>query len=347
MKKRLCGILLVLAMILCQMPQAALAAEAGASAEPAVAAAEDEAAEEPAVEAGELTVADAEAATTEAAITEAATTEAVITEAAAEEEIAEAAEITEEADEAEKESPAQNASDIPGENVIDSVSVSITPPPAGTISVDAKASVSTSTPGLMVEYATWKDFKGYSTADFDTITLTGGSSCLVVIALVATDGSTFAMGESIPWLDIDACDCDFGGTCTVEGGTLDTAHFRSSARYGTERMYIWAEVTVTGSAPETSFFGVLISDVEGSMNTGGSYYMDYPGMEGDSSRTSSSNNFVEDGAGVYLEAYPAERHPRSSAWLHRDEHHAHQRARHVRRVGELFSTWMIRRRATR
>ena len=306
MKKRLCGILLVLAMILCQMPQAALAAEAGASAEPAVAAAEDEAAEEPAVEAGELTVADAEAATTEAAITEAATTEAVITEAAAEEEIAEAAEITEEADEAEKESPAQNASDTPGENVIDSVSVSITPPPAGTISVDAKASVSTSTPGLMVEYATWKDFKGYSTADFDTITLTGGSSCLVVIALVATDGSTFAMGESIPGLDIDACDCDFGGTCTVEGGTLDTAHFRSSARYGTERMYIWAEVTVTGSAPETSFFGVLISDVEGSMNTGGSYYMDYPGMEGDSSRTSSSNNFVEDGAGVYLEAYPAD-----------------------------------------
>ena len=195
-------------MILCQMPQAALAAEAGASAEPAVAAAEDEAAEEPAVEAGELTVADAE-----------------------EEEIAEAAEITEEADEAEKESPAQNASDTPGENVIDSVSVSITPPPAGTISVDAKASVSTSTPGLMVEYATWKDFKGYSTADFDTITLTGGSSCLVVIALVATDGSTFAMGESIPWLDIDACDCDFGGTCTVEGGTLDTAHFRSSARH--------------------------------------------------------------------------------------------------------------------
>lgn len=147
MKKRLCGILLALAMILCQMPQAALAAEAGASAEPAVAVAEDEAAEEPAVEARELTVADAEA----------ATAEAVITEAAVEEEIAED-----------------------------------------------------------------------------------------------------------------------------------------------------AEVTVTGSAPETSFFGVLISDVEGSMNTGGSYYMDYPGMEGDSSRTSSSNNFVEDGAGVYLEAYPAD-----------------------------------------
>ena len=292
MKKRLCGILLVLAMILCQVPQTAMAAEAGTSVEPAVAAAEADAAS-------------AEAATAEAAITDAAE-ENVTEEAAVEEEIAEAAEITEEADEAEKESPAQNASDTPGENVIDSVSVSITPPPAGTISVDAKASVSTSTPGLMVEYATWKDFKGYSTADFDTITLTGGSSCLVVIALVATDGSTFAMGESIPGLDIDACDCDFGGTCTVEGGTLDTAHFRSSARYGTERMYIWAEVTVTGSAPETSFFGVLISDVEGSMNTGGSYYMDYPGMEGDSSRTSSSNNFVEDGAGVYLEAYPAD-----------------------------------------
>ena len=56
----------------------------------------------------------------------------------------------------------------------------------------------------------------------------------------------------------------------------------------------------------TSFFGVLISDAEGSMNTGGSYHMDYPGMEGDPSRTSSSNNFVEDGNGVYIEAYPAD-----------------------------------------
>lgn len=60
------------------------------------------------------------------------------------------------------------------------------------------------------------------------------------------------------------------------------------------------------AAPETSFFGVLISDVEGSMNTGGSYYMDYPGMEGPPSRTNASNNFVEDGSGVYIEAYPAD-----------------------------------------
>ena len=67
-----------------------------------------------------------------------------------------------------------------------------------------------------------------------------------------------------------------------------------------------ADESSAKEAASTSFFGVLISDATGSMNTGGSYYMDYPGMEGDPSRTSSSNNFVEDGNGVYIEAYPAD-----------------------------------------
>ncbi len=54
----------------------------------------------------------------------------------------------------------------------------------------------------------------------------------------------------------------------------------------------------------SSFFGVLITDVDDTGNPGGSYWMDYPGMEGSPSRTSPSNNFVEDGGKVRLEAFP-------------------------------------------
>ena len=69
----------------------------------------------------------------------------------------------------------------------------------------------------------------------------------------------------------------------------------------------YAEIIIAvRAAAQTSFFGVLISDAEGTSNKGGSYWMDYAGMEGSPSRTSSSNNFVEDGSDVYLEAYPAD-----------------------------------------
>ena len=57
--------------------------------------------------------------------------------------------------------------------------------------------------------------------------------------------------------------------------------------------------------PETSFFGVLISDAEGNVNTGGGYVLSYEGNPfGDMVRTSASNNFVYDEDYVSVTAVP-------------------------------------------
>lgn len=57
--------------------------------------------------------------------------------------------------------------------------------------------------------------------------------------------------------------------------------------------------------PETSFFGVLISDSEGNVNTGGGYVLSYEGNPfGDMVKTSASNNFVYDEDYVTVTAVP-------------------------------------------
>ena len=64
------------------------------------------------------------------------------------------------------------------------------------------------------------------------------------------------------------------------------------------------QAAIPVEAAEDTFFGVLISDTEGNMNAGGSYWMYYEGNERDGQRTSSSNNFVSEGVDVYLRADP-------------------------------------------
>ena len=64
------------------------------------------------------------------------------------------------------------------------------------------------------------------------------------------------------------------------------------------------QAAIPVEAAEDTFFGVLISDVGGNMNTGGTYWMYYEGNERDGQRTSSSNNFVSEGVDVYLRADP-------------------------------------------
>ena len=54
------------------------------------------------------------------------------------------------------------------------------------------------------------------------------------------------------------------------------------------------QAAIPVEAAEDTFFGVLISDVGGNLNTGGSYWMYYEGNEWDGQRTSSSNNFVSE-----------------------------------------------------
>lgn len=135
-------------------------------------------------------------------------------------------------------------------DIIDSVSISITAPEAGTGSTDAKSAVSTATPGLSVESATWKDYKGYSTYEPSEMTFVEGKNYFVVIDLKAADGYTFKYGQGIS-LDIDACGVEFGGDVVITGGTLDTAHYVSeNASYGNRNhMYIWALVTAAPEGP--------------------------------------------------------------------------------------------------
>lgn len=57
-------------------------------------------------------------------------------------------------------------------------------------------------------------------------------------------------------------------------------------------------------AETDTFFGVLISDTEGNMSTGGSYWMYYPGLENEGQRTGPTNNFVNEGEEVVLLADP-------------------------------------------
>ena len=64
------------------------------------------------------------------------------------------------------------------------------------------------------------------------------------------------------------------------------------------------QAAIPVEAAEDTFFGVLISDTEGNMNAGGSYWMFYEGNERDGQRTSASNNFVSEGVDVYLRAEP-------------------------------------------
>ena len=64
------------------------------------------------------------------------------------------------------------------------------------------------------------------------------------------------------------------------------------------------QAAIPVEAAEDTFFGVLISDVGGNMNTGGTYWMYYEGNERDGQRTSSSNNFVSEDVDVYLRADP-------------------------------------------
>ena len=64
------------------------------------------------------------------------------------------------------------------------------------------------------------------------------------------------------------------------------------------------QAAIPVEAAEDTFFGVLITDTEGNMNAGGSYWMFYEGNERDGQRTSASNNFVSEGVDVSLRAEP-------------------------------------------
>ena len=101
-------------------------------------------------------------------------------------------------------------------------------------------------------------------------------------------------GESFPGGTAEDMPAEESETDT--GTSVEEAEIPPVQESGTEAV----------SEASASFFGVLISDADGNLNTGGSYWLDYSGLDGEPSRTGSSNHFAEDGTNVYIEAYPAD-----------------------------------------
>ena len=89
---------------------------------------------------------------------------------------------------------------------IDSVSITVTPPAAGTRSVNAAPDMAISTEGVSIASASWKTFKGYATDDPAQLTFTEGQSYYAVLTLKAADGYEFKLGSYYSSGDIDGCD---------------------------------------------------------------------------------------------------------------------------------------------
>jgi hypothetical protein len=145
--------------------------------------------------------------------------------------------------------------------------------------------------GYTVTSASWCDEKGDELVS--PVTFAGGGTYYMKVSVSAEKGYAFPQGST-------------GTSFDAQGGELKSSWIMNWMDME-DVLHSYAELVIAvKAASSTSFFGVLISDTEGTANKGGSYYMDYSGMEGEPSRTGSSNNFAADGSGVYLEAYPAD-----------------------------------------
>ena len=145
--------------------------------------------------------------------------------------------------------------------------------------------------GYTVTSASWCDEEG--DALDSVVTFAGGGTYYMKVSVAAEKGYAFPQGST-------------GTSFDAQGGDLKSSWIMNWMDME-DVLHSYAELVIAvKAAAATSFFGVLISDTEGTANKGGSYYMDYSGMEGDPSRTGPSNNFVVNGSGVYLEAYPAD-----------------------------------------
>ena len=200
---------------------------------------------------------------------------------------------------------------------VDEVVVGVVAPTAGETSATAP-DVSAWGEGFTVRSASWCDAEGNGLGS--TVTFVAGETYHLSVTVVADEGYAFPQGSS-------------GTTFAVEGGLLKSSSVTNwMDDKGAIHSYADLVASVEATAP-SSFFGVLISDAEGTANAGGSYFIDYPGMDGSPSRTSASNNFVEDGKSVYLEAYPDEGY-KFAGWYQGDP----EKAAGKLYVGEPLST---------
>ena len=331
MKRKICAVLLVLGMILCQIPQTAAASENVAAAEEAVpvvemveaAPAEEESvpvkeeAEIPS-EPGEQNAEAGTAAAEDAAQTDGESGTADSTQA--QEPSGNVEETGAKAPEKKAVSPDGESGKVPvsesgtektampktsaGANAglvgapksvsdltpVDTVTVGVVVPNAGDTTESAPGAFALGS-GYHITTANWCDEEGNELGS--TVTFAAGETYYIKASASSEEGYFFRQGSD-------------GTSFEADGGELKSSWIMNwTDSDGGAHSYAEIIIAVRAAA-QTSFFGVLISDAEGTANKGGSYWMDYAGMEGSPSRTSSSNNFVEDGSDVYLEAYPAD-----------------------------------------
>ena len=173
---------------------------------------------------------------------------------------------------------------------VDTVTVGVVVPNAGDTTESAPGAFALGS-GYHITTANWCDEEGNELGS--TVTFAAGETYYIKASASSEEGYFFRQGSD-------------GTSFEADGGELkSTSIMNWTDSDGGAHSYAEIIIAVRAAA-QTSFFGVLISDAEGTSNKGGSYWMDYAGMEGSPSRTSSSNNFVEDGSDVYLEAYPAD-----------------------------------------
>lgn len=194
--------------------------------------------------------------------------------------------------------------DAPGKTLIDNVTVTVTPPAAGTAATDAKPLVRIETEGITDDfYAHLQSNTDHTTYHPETIELTQGETYYIHLVLYAAEGFTFAKGKGHT-LDVDACDCAYGGSLSITGGAPCEGRVNVRGSANPEYMVVWiaftaAEAEDHAGTPEEddpapmSYIHVL-------SQKGGTAEIDYEGYQGEDQPYA-----VPDGAEVTLFASPA------------------------------------------
>ncbi len=191
------------------------------------------------------------------------------------------------------------------ETVIDRVEIGVGAPPAGGNTLQTVPDVTLISPEhCTIDTVEWLYGPDIYISGTPEITFEAGETYYIYVMLKADEGYTFARSDKTSQ-GIDEGFNLFEG-CTVSGGSVVFAGSRTFNSSSLQGDYLRLKIAVTAEA-QTGFFGVLISDVDGSTNTGGGYRLEYPGSPfGDELKTNATNNFVTDGSTVKITAVPAE-----------------------------------------
>ena len=186
--------------------------------------------------------------------------------------------------------------------IIDKVEINVTAPLAGTKNSAAKPSLTINSEHCEITDVDWLISLNMYTSGVPEWTFEKGETYYIYAMIKAEDGYEFAKGSEKAG-GIDEGFVLFDG-CTVNGGKVEFAGSMTFNSTNYNGNYLRVKISVEAVA-DSSFFGVLISDVDNNVNSGGGYILDYPGNEfGSEVKKTATNNFVENGSQVRISAIP-------------------------------------------